>query len=96
MYLVAIAYVMHKAPYIFPIIGGRKVEHLQANIEALNISLSEENLKFIDDVLPFDKGFPMSLFVRTPLTVLTYQWLMIHPVLLYNRASMDPDFILCL
>ncbi|KAI0643569.1 Aldo/keto reductase [Trametes meyenii] len=30
---VAIAYVMHKAPYVFPIIGGRKVEHLLANVD---------------------------------------------------------------
>ncbi|PBK99004.1 hypothetical protein ARMGADRAFT_1124135 [Armillaria gallica] len=25
-----------KTPYVFPIIGGRKVEHLKANIEALD------------------------------------------------------------
>ena len=36
--LVAIAYVMHKTAYVFPIIGGRKVEHLLANLEALDIS----------------------------------------------------------
>ncbi|OCB85917.1 arylalcohol dehydrogenase [Sanghuangporus baumii] len=36
---VAIAYVMQKTPYTFPIIGGRKVEHLMANIDALKISL---------------------------------------------------------
>ncbi|KAK0475979.1 hypothetical protein EDD18DRAFT_1366713 [Armillaria luteobubalina] len=29
---IAIAYVMHRTPYVFPIIGGRKVEHLKANI----------------------------------------------------------------
>lgn len=62
---VAIAYVMHKAPYVFPIVGARKVEHMQANLEALNISLSDENVKFIDEVLPFDKGFPSNFFVRT-------------------------------
>ena len=28
---VAIAYVMQKAPFVFPIIGGRKVEHLHQN-----------------------------------------------------------------
>lgn len=65
--VVAIAYTMHKAPFIFPIVGGRKVEHLQANIEALSISLSEEQIKFIDGVLPFDKGFPSTLIVRIPL-----------------------------
>jgi len=30
---VALAYVMRKAPYVFPIVGGRKVEHLKGNIE---------------------------------------------------------------
>ncbi|THG97624.1 hypothetical protein EW145_g7581 [Phellinidium pouzarii] len=55
---VAIAYVMQKTPYVFPIIGGRKVEHLMANIEALKISLSGEQMKYIESVLPFDPGFP--------------------------------------
>ncbi|PCH42444.1 aryl-alcohol dehydrogenase [Wolfiporia cocos MD-104 SS10] len=55
---VAIAYTMHKAPFIFPIIGGRKVEHLQANIEALGIRLSDEQIKYLESILPFDKGFP--------------------------------------
>ncbi|PBK87992.1 Aldo/keto reductase [Armillaria gallica] len=31
---VAIVYVMHKTPNIFPIIGGRKVEQLESNLEA--------------------------------------------------------------
>jgi aryl-alcohol dehydrogenase-like predicted oxidoreductase len=55
---VAIAYVMHKTPYVFPIIGGRKVEHLSANLEALDISLSDEQIKFLEAVEPFDLGFP--------------------------------------
>lgn len=54
---------MHKAPFIFPIIGGRKVEHLQANIEALSLRLNEEQIKFIENILPFDKGFPTKLLV---------------------------------
>ncbi|KAF8529592.1 hypothetical protein BU17DRAFT_36660, partial [Hysterangium stoloniferum] len=36
--VVAIAYVIHKAPYVFPIVSGRKIEHLQANIEALDLT----------------------------------------------------------
>ena len=54
---------MQKFPYVFPIIGGRKVEHLQANLEALDIALTPEQIKFLDDVVPFDKGFPYSYFV---------------------------------
>lgn len=45
---VAIAYVMQKTPYVFCIIGGRKVEHLHENIEALNITLSEEYINEIE------------------------------------------------
>lgn len=58
---VAIAYVMHKAPYVFPIIGGRKVEHLEANIEALDITLTQEQIKAMESVLPFDPGFPNTM-----------------------------------
>ncbi|KAF7790635.1 hypothetical protein EIP86_001591 [Pleurotus ostreatoroseus] len=59
---VAIAYVMQKVPYVFPIIGGRKVEHLYANIEALDIALSPEQVAYLESILPFNKGFPMSFF----------------------------------
>ena len=63
---VAIAYVMQKTTHVFPIIGGRKVEHLMANIEALKISLSEGQIKFIESVLPFDPGFPNTFIVSVP------------------------------
>ncbi|EEB95194.1 hypothetical protein MPER_05877, partial [Moniliophthora perniciosa FA553] len=45
---VAIAYVMQKTTYVFPIIGGRKVEHLKANLEALDITLSDEQIKLLE------------------------------------------------
>ncbi len=60
---VAIAYVMQKAPYVFPIVGGRKKEQLEANIEALDVALSEEQIKYLEGVLPFDPGFPNVMVV---------------------------------
>lgn len=54
---------MHKAPYVFPIVGGRKVEHLMDNVEALGISLTREQISYLDGILPFDKGFPNTLIV---------------------------------
>ena len=60
---VAIAYLLQKTPYVFPIIGGRKVEHLLANVEALRVSLSEEQIKEIESVVPFDPGFPSNFIV---------------------------------
>lgn len=64
---VAIAYVMQKTPYVFPIIGGRKVEHLMANIEALKIALSDEQIKYLESILPFDPGFPGKILVSDAL-----------------------------
>ncbi|KAJ7124512.1 Aldo/keto reductase [Mycena epipterygia] len=58
---VAIAYLMQKVPYVFPIIGGRKVEHLLSNIEALDISLSPEQIAFLESIIPFDPGFPSTM-----------------------------------
>ena len=60
---VAIAYVMQKVPFVFPIVGGRKVEHLLQNIEALDISLSTEQVQYIESIIPFDLGFPSNLIV---------------------------------
>ncbi|KAJ6454744.1 NADP-dependent oxidoreductase domain-containing protein [Mycena vitilis] len=58
---VAIAYVLAKVPYCFPIIGGRKIAHLMSNIEALDLTLSPEQLEFLEGVVPFDAGFPTSI-----------------------------------
>ena len=56
---VALAYPMHKAPYVFPIVGGRKLEHLRSNIAALNLELTQQDMDLIENAAPFDIGFPM-------------------------------------
>ena len=66
---------MQKTPYVFPIVGGRKIEHLHANIDALKISLSDEQIQYLESVMPFDPGFPNWLIVsvsqNAPETLLT-------------------------
>jgi len=57
---VALAYVMQKTPYVFPIVGGRKIEHLKGNITGLSLDLSETDMKDIEEANPFDIGFPMN------------------------------------
>ncbi|KAI0290591.1 Aldo/keto reductase [Russula brevipes] len=57
----AIAYHLHKLPYVFPIIGGRKVEQLKENIAALDISLTAEQVQRIENSSPFSPGFPHTL-----------------------------------
>lgn len=63
---VALAYVMHKSPYVFPIVGGRKIEHLKGNIEALGLELSDEDIEEIDGAAPFDIGFPLNFLSHKP------------------------------
>ena len=55
---IALAYVMAKQPYIFPIVGIRKVEHLQDSIEALKLRLSKEEVQEIEEAYEFKVGFP--------------------------------------
>lgn len=62
---VALAYVMHKAPYVFPIVGGRNLEHLKGNIEALKLKLTDEDIKAIEGAGEFDVGFPMNFLGGT-------------------------------
>lgn len=63
---VALAYVMHKASYVLPTCGGRKTDHLKGNIDALALSLSDEEMAEIDNAWPFDVGFPLSFLSQTP------------------------------
>ncbi|KAM0563332.1 hypothetical protein ACHAPJ_001050 [Fusarium lateritium] len=61
---IALAYVMHKTSYVFPIIGGRKVDHLKANIQALTLNLTQEDIQEIDGAVEFDPGFPNNFLYR--------------------------------
>jgi aryl-alcohol dehydrogenase-like predicted oxidoreductase len=60
---VVIAYLMQKTPYVFPIIGGRKVEQLEANLESLEISLTADHMRYLESIVPFDPGFPHTMIV---------------------------------
>jgi len=55
---IALAYPMQKTTYVFPIVGGRKLEHIKANIESLKASLSEADIDEIENAYHFDPGFP--------------------------------------
>ncbi|OQD74698.1 hypothetical protein PENANT_c173G07002 [Penicillium antarcticum] len=55
---VALAYVMAKAPNVFPLVGGRKVEHLKENIQALSLRLTAAQVEYLESQTHFDVGFP--------------------------------------
>ncbi|KAM0550274.1 hypothetical protein ACHAPJ_008944 [Fusarium lateritium] len=55
---IALAYVMQKAPNVFPIVGGRTVDHIKGNIAGLSVALTEEDIEEIESAYRFDPGFP--------------------------------------
>lgn len=59
---VAMAYVMHKTNYVFPIVGGRTIDHLKQNIEALTLELTAADMEEIETAVPFDIGFPNNFY----------------------------------
>jgi aryl-alcohol dehydrogenase-like predicted oxidoreductase len=69
---VALAYVMQKTAYVFPIVGGRKIEHLKGNIEGLSLELSDEEIAEIEGANAFDIGFPYVLSRKQ--AILPLEW----------------------
>lgn len=63
---IALAYVMQKTINVFPIIGGRKVEHLKDNIKALSIHLTDEQIEELENASPLDIGFPNNFIGPDP------------------------------
>jgi diketogulonate reductase-like aldo/keto reductase len=57
---------MAKTPNVFPIVGGRKVEHLRDNIQALSIKLSDKQIAKLEEASPFTHGFPMNFVGEDP------------------------------
>lgn len=82
---VAIAYVMAKTQYVFPILGGRKVENLKDNITALSLRLSPEQIKKIESVGNFDIGFPNEFIGEDPGETGKFS-----NMLLTSSATLDP------
>ncbi|KAE8343170.1 hypothetical protein BDV24DRAFT_172935 [Aspergillus arachidicola] len=63
---IALAYVMAKAPNVIPLVGGRKVEYLHDNIQALSIKLTEDQIEYLESVSPLDLGYPYSSIGADP------------------------------
>lgn len=43
---------------MYPLIGGRVIAHLRANVDALSLYLSSQNVEEIEKGYDFDPGFP--------------------------------------
>jgi aryl-alcohol dehydrogenase-like predicted oxidoreductase len=61
---VALAWLRYRPVPVIPIIGARKLTQLQDNLASLDLQLSAENLKALDDASAIELGFPYAIYNR--------------------------------
>jgi aryl-alcohol dehydrogenase-like predicted oxidoreductase len=61
---VALAWLRYRTVPVIPIIGARKVSQLQDNLASLDLELSAEQLKSLDEASRIELGFPQSIYER--------------------------------
>jgi aryl-alcohol dehydrogenase-like predicted oxidoreductase len=57
---VALSWLLSKG--VIPIIGARKVHHLEDNLQCVDVNLSAEQIKQLDEVSQIELGFPHDFF----------------------------------
>ncbi len=61
---VALAWLRTRPVPVIPIIGARKLSQLQDNLASLELSLSAEQVKALDDASKIELGFPNDFFAK--------------------------------
>jgi aryl-alcohol dehydrogenase-like predicted oxidoreductase len=61
---VALAWLRHRPVPVIPIIGARKIHQLEDNLKSLDITLSAEQLRRLDEVSAVAPGFPHDFLVH--------------------------------
>ncbi|KAF2649436.1 Aldo/keto reductase [Lophiostoma macrostomum CBS 122681] len=53
----------------YPIVAGRKVEHLRGSMECLKITMTEKQIKHLEGIIPFNRGCQSNLIGPDPKVV---------------------------
>lgn len=69
---VALAWLRYRPVPVIPIIGARKVAQLQDNLASLELELSAEQVKSLDEASSIDAGFPFYLYEAQMTRALAY------------------------
>jgi aryl-alcohol dehydrogenase-like predicted oxidoreductase len=69
---VALAWLRHRPVRVIPIIGARKVSQLQDNLASLELDLSAEQAKSLDEAGSIEAGFPYYLYNAQMTRALAY------------------------
>jgi aryl-alcohol dehydrogenase-like predicted oxidoreductase len=69
---VALAWLRYRPVPVIPIIGARKVNQLHDNLASLELKLSPEQLKTLDEASRVEMGFPHDLYNREMVRAIAY------------------------
>jgi len=69
---IALAWLRHRPVPVIPLIGARKVAQLQDNLASLDLELSAEQVKSLDEASRIELGFPGDLFERESVRAMRY------------------------
>jgi aryl-alcohol dehydrogenase-like predicted oxidoreductase len=61
---VALAWLRCRPVPVIPIIGARKLAQLQDNLASINVALSAEQVKALDEASQIDLGFPYDIYAK--------------------------------
>ncbi len=69
---VALAWLRHRPVPVIPILGARKLSQLEDNLASLDLTLSPEQVKTLDDASHIDLGFPGDLYAKEMARIFAY------------------------
>jgi aryl-alcohol dehydrogenase-like predicted oxidoreductase len=69
---VALAWLHNRSVPVIPIIGARKLSQLQDNLASLELALSADQLKILDEASRIELGFPYDLYTKEPVRAIRY------------------------
>jgi aryl-alcohol dehydrogenase-like predicted oxidoreductase len=69
---VALAWLRSRPVPVIPIIGARKLSQLQDNLASIDLSLSTEQLKMLDEASRIELGFPHEFYAKEMVLSLIY------------------------
>ena len=72
MATVALAWLRYRGQPIIPIIGARKMPQFQENMASLDLQLSGDQIKLLDDASRIELGFPHEFFARKHVRQIVY------------------------
>jgi aryl-alcohol dehydrogenase-like predicted oxidoreductase len=69
---VALAWLRYRSVPVIPIIGARKLAQLQDNLASFTLTLSEDQLRTLDEASRIELGFPYDFYAKALVRALSY------------------------